>query len=396
MATIGASTAEPLPPPALFNSFFMAGYECSSHRRRDGQRLDLLAGTGHARWAEKDYRQLAGLGIGCARDGLRWHLIEARAGHYQWSSFLPMLKAAQAQNLQVIWDLCHYGVPDDVDVWRPSFVDRFARFAKAVAKLMKEEGITVPFYSPINEISFWSWASGEVGYFAPGVHGRGQEFKHQLVRASIAAIEAIRDEAPGARFVQCDPLIHVLPSSRRTEDIDYAERYRLSQFEAWDLLSGRQWPGLGGQESYLDILGANFYPDNQWYFDGRRILRGDPDYRPFAGMLKEMHQRYQRPILIAETGAEDQARVPWLNYIVDQVLLARERGVPVETICWYPFLDYPGWDDGRYCPTGVFGYADGEGERAAFHPLYLQLKADQARLRIGQGKAVAYQPGPRP
>lgn len=143
---------------ALFNSFVMAGYECSSQRRQDGRRLDLLAATGHARWAHKDYAQLAGLNVRCARDGLRWHLIERSPGRYDWSSFLPMLRAARDHQVQVIWDLCHYGYPDDLDVWRPSFVDRFARFAGAVAGLMSDEGISVPFYSPVNEISFWSWA----------------------------------------------------------------------------------------------------------------------------------------------------------------------------------------------------------------------------------------------
>ena len=35
--------------PRLFDSFFGAGFECSSHRRRDGHQLDLIAATGHDR-----------------------------------------------------------------------------------------------------------------------------------------------------------------------------------------------------------------------------------------------------------------------------------------------------------------------------------------------------------
>lgn len=367
----------------LFQSFLMAGYECSAQRRNNGERLDLLACTGHARWVDSDYRQLAPLGIGCARDGLRWHLIETRPGHYDWSSFLPMLRAARVHGIQVIWDLCHYGYPDGLDIWRPAFVERFARFAGAVARLMKEEGITAPFYSPINEISFWSWAGGDVGYFNPCGQRRGQELKHQLVRASIAAIDAVREHAPDARFVQCEPLIHVVSASKRTDDIDSAEGYRLSQFEAWDLLAGRQWPGLGGREDYLDIIGANFYPHNQWFLQGGKILRGDPEFRPLAGMLAEACRRYQRPVLVSETGAEGDDRVPWLNYVADQIEQLRERGLPIEGLCWYPFLDYPGWDDNRYCPAGVFGYADGEGGRASNHPLHRAMQAVHRRFSGG-------------
>ena len=224
----------------LFSSFVMAGYECSSQRRGDGRRLDLQASSGHAKWVSQDYARLAELGIRCARDGLRWHLIETRPDHYDWRSFLPLLQAARDQGIQVVWDLCHYGYPDDLDIWRPAFVERFARFAGAAARLMVEEGITAATYSPVNEISFWSWAGGEVGYFNPGARGRGQELKHQLVRASIAAIDAIRAHMPDARFVQCEPLIHVIAGTQRAGDISRAEGYRLAQFEAWDLLAGRQ------------------------------------------------------------------------------------------------------------------------------------------------------------
>ncbi|MEE5114701.1 family 1 glycosylhydrolase [Pseudomonas alliivorans] len=360
--------------PGLFKSFFMGGFECSTHRRRDGKRLDLLYSTGHAQWPGKDFVAMENCAIRTVRSGLRWHLIETRPGVYDWGSLLPMLRAARAQGTQVIWDLCHYGYPDDVDIWQPQFVERFARFATAAAQVIKDEGDAMPFYSPINEISFWSWAGGDVGYFNPGAEHRGMELKHQLVRASIAAIEAIRGVAPGARFIQADPLIHVMPATRRNDEIEAAENYRRAQFEAWDLLSGRQWPGLGGRPEYLDVLGANFYPHNQWIFNGRRVMRGEPEYRPFSGMLRELFVRYGRPILVSETGAEDEQRVPWFRYVTDQVKKAVQAGVPVEGICWYPILDYPGWDDGRYCPAGLLGYADGQGQRAAFHPLQVAIR----------------------
>src|ERR671928_46391 len=83
----------------------------------------LLGATGHDALAERDYRQLAGHGIRAARDGVRWHLVEAGApGAHDWSSFLPMLRAAEAAGTQVAWDLCHYGWPDGLDVFSAAFV----------------------------------------------------------------------------------------------------------------------------------------------------------------------------------------------------------------------------------------------------------------------------------
>jgi hypothetical protein len=37
----------PTPTSRLFQSWFIGGFECSTHRRRDGRRLDLLASTCH-------------------------------------------------------------------------------------------------------------------------------------------------------------------------------------------------------------------------------------------------------------------------------------------------------------------------------------------------------------
>jgi len=78
-----------------FDSFFMAGFECSSHRRRDGVRLDLIRATAHDKHALADYRLCAKLGFKTLRDGLRWHLIGKTSGKYDWSSWLPMLEAAE-------------------------------------------------------------------------------------------------------------------------------------------------------------------------------------------------------------------------------------------------------------------------------------------------------------
>ena len=102
------------PPRAArpFASFFLGGFECSSHKRLDGTRLDLLSSTGHADHAARDYACLAEHGIRAARDGLRWHLIERTPGRYDWSSLEAQLRAAHATGTQILWDLCHYGLPE--------------------------------------------------------------------------------------------------------------------------------------------------------------------------------------------------------------------------------------------------------------------------------------------
>jgi beta-glucosidase/6-phospho-beta-glucosidase/beta-galactosidase len=345
-------------------SFFLGGFECSTHRRADGARLDLLASTQHDRFAEEDYRQLAGQDIRTVRDGLRWHLIEVAPGRFDWSSFVPMLHAARKVGTQVIWDLCHYGWPDDLDIWSAAFVDRFASFAGASARLVRDEVDEAPIYCPINEMSFWAWAGGDVARINPFATERGGELKRQLVRATIAAIDAVRAVDPRARFITAEPLIHVTSGSQDPQHIFDADEYRLYQFEATDLLSGRREPELGGRADCLDMLGVNFYPDNQWYLGGPTIPLGHHAYRPLADMLQEAGERYGRPIIISETGAEGSARASWLHYVCEEVRDAQARGVSVAGICLYPILDYPGWDNDRVCQVGLLGQVDADGQRA--------------------------------
>src|SRR4029453_13258000 len=92
----------------LFDSFFQGGFECSTHRLRSGKRLDEIAATGHDTFAIQDYRRLQQQGMGTPREGLRWHLVEARSGKYDFTSALSLIRAADESDMQLIWDLCHY------------------------------------------------------------------------------------------------------------------------------------------------------------------------------------------------------------------------------------------------------------------------------------------------
>ena len=352
----------------LFQSFAIGGFECATHKRRDGRRLDLIAATLHDRNVASDYRLLSAHGIRTARDGLRWHLIECQPGHYDWSSFVPMLRAARDEGMQVIWDLAHWGWPDGLDIWGPDFVPRFADFAAAVAKIVRAETGCTPFYTPVNEISFWSWAGGSLGYISPLASGRGSELKRILVRAAIAAMEAIRAVEPQSRFVHSEPAINVLPRSSSPDDQRAASSYTLAQFEALDMMSGRLDPDLGGRSDYIDIIGVNYYLHNQWTDGDLPIAIDHPEYKPLHVLLGDTYRRYDRPIFIAETGIEGDPRPAWLRIVANEVATACRCGVPVEGICSYPIVDYPGWDDDRHCPTGLFGYVDDEGRRPVYEP----------------------------
>ena len=366
--------------PDLFRSFFLGGFECSTQRRADGRRLDLVVGTRHDLHAEEDYRQLAEHGIRAARDGARWHLIEATPGRYDWGPVLPLLRAAERAGVQVVWDLCHYGWPDGLDIFSAAFVERFARYAAAFARLHLDQTGRPPMVCPVNELSFFSWCGGDMRGFNPSTAGRGGELKRQLVRVALAGTEAVRRAAPGATIFAIDPIINIVP--RRGHDPRPVEAHNEGQWEAWDMLVGRLAPELGGHPDAFDVMGVNYYWNNQWLDHTEPLSPFDAArYTPVRELFARAHARYGKRIFLAETSIEGWPRAAWLQYISEEVRGAIRAGVPMEGMCLYPVLSHMGWDEDRYCPNGLFELEPHHhGRRLVHAPLAQELRRQQAEF----------------
>ncbi|HEX2802768.1 MAG TPA: hypothetical protein VHN55_02105 [Sphingomicrobium sp.] len=366
-----------------FASFFQAGFECSSHRRRDGVRLDLIRATGHDRHVLDDYRRCREFGLLTVRDGLRWHLIEKSPGKYDWSSWMPALEAAEEAGLQVIWDLFHYGSPDHIDQADSGFPQRFTDFALAALEVRESVTGRPPLVCPLNEINFLSWAVDDGYVPRVGPEERGW-FKRQLVATAISASRAIRERWPEATIIGAEPLIHVAPHDRRPATVSAALQNLEGMYQAYDWILGLAEPQMGGDRSLIDVIGLNFYPHNQWYFEGPTIPMGHHEYRPLADMLAEMAERYRKPVMLSETGAEGSGRPAWLHYVCDEVRDALSRGVPIEGVCLYPITAYPGWDNSRHCDVGLFSSIVANGERHVYQPLAEELHRQKALFGIRQ------------
>lgn len=371
----------------LFRSFWLAGFESACHINRQGMRLDLMSATQHDRELEADYARVKELGFGAVRESVRWHLVD-RGRRLDFSTVRPMLEAAQRQGVQILWTLCHYGWPEDVALLSAGFVERFARYCGAMARLVSELDDAVPFYTPINEISFFAWAAGEKEYMYPFMHGRGGELKRQLVRAAVAGMEAILEVEPRARFIHVDPLIHVVTPRGRPDLARAAADQRASQFDAWDMLTGGLHPELGGRPCYLDVIGVNFYHANEWEYPDQRLrwedTPRDPRWIPLHRLLEEVHTRYGRPILISETSHFGAGRCRWLREVVQEASAARAAGVPLEGLCIYPIIDRPDWDDPTlWHNSGLWDLRqaeDGRLERVPCSEYLAELREAQARI----------------
>jgi hypothetical protein len=279
------ATSRRTTPRALFEGFFLGGFECSCQKLADGRRLDLLATTRHDELVDRDYARLRSVGN--------------------------------------------------------------------------------PFEA-----------------------ARGVELKAQLVRAAIEAIEAIRAVLPDARFLQPEPVIAIVPAREHPKTWARVESDNLLQYQAWDMLTGRVWPSLGGRPEYLDIVGVNFYPDNQFMLDGTTIRCGDERYTPFSRILLDVWERYRRPMIVSETGSEGAHRAPWLRYVAGECRAALRQGCDLHGVTLYPVVNHPGWADDRHCHNGLWDYAGADGERAADPDMLAELRAQTPRLTAARAEML--------
>jgi beta-glucosidase/6-phospho-beta-glucosidase/beta-galactosidase len=366
---MASQIANPQPPPeadeGVFPTFFMAGFECSTFVWKDGQRKDYVVLTGHDRHLEQDYDRVMELGIGTVREAIRWHLVDRGGGRYDWDTVRRVIDSANHCRLTVIWDLCHYGFPDDLDPFHNDAVKRFADYCRAAAELVASQRAKDRFFTPVNEITFFSGAATDMGWMYPFAKGRYPEFKRAMCRMAIAGANAIRQIDPTARMVHVDPLIYAVPPPDHPDMADEAkEETYVKAFEAWDVLSGRLQPELGGSPEILDIVGVNVYNFSQAQMneDGSRAVLGpqDPRRKPLSEMLKFAWDRYRRPIIIGETSGYQDKRAEWLRMTLEESLKALNAGVDLQGICLYPCVDIQDWNTGEWAKIGIYDIEDGE------------------------------------
>ncbi|MDQ3189950.1 MAG: NAD(P)-binding protein [Pseudomonadota bacterium] len=338
----------------LFESFWIGGFEGADHVNGSGQPLDPGAATGHIDQIDHDYEFLRRVGICVVRESLGWRLTETANG-FDFTRLHRLIGAAQRSGTQILWTLSHYGVPPDVDYLDEGFVERFARFAEAAAREIKRlsgHSGPAPIYTPINEINFLSYAVAETGLMFPhcgdpAAQSLGYQIKRRLVRASLAATEAIRRVEPRARMMIVDPLVHVIAPDGSPELATEAALVQEYQWQSWDMITGRMDPELGGNIAALDIVGVNHYHSSQWEVGtGHRLQWHLRDSRraPLSSLLASAHERFHCPIAVTETSHVGCGRAQWFDEMAAEVLRARRRGVPVEGFCLYPIVDRCDWE----------------------------------------------------
>jgi beta-glucosidase len=339
--------------------YFATGIENSYPTLRDGSRVDQMAQCGHAtRWAE-DFALVRELGAHALRYGPAYYLVHTGPDRYDWSSADDPLEHLRLSGIEVIADLCHFGVPD----WLGGFQDAafpvlFAEYARTFARRYP----WIRYYTPVNEIfvcasfsalnGWWNECQTSDTAFVRAI--RNMCMAHEL------AVEAILSERPDAVIVQSESLEHFHHAGERS--VTHAERWNAFKFLALDLTLGHPLaPGMAGFLNRHGVpsndlsffrerravghrwLGTDFYPtcEHRVASTGRcTTARRGKGYRALA---TEYWHRYRIPLFHCETNRPATHAPRWLAEQWNDVSALRASGIPVHGFTWYSLTDQMDW-----------------------------------------------------
>jgi len=367
------------------------GIECSAPLIAGGLRRDELLLTDHWNRVEQDLDLVVELGITHLRYGIPFHVVARDPDALDWTWTDAAMAAIRDRPIEPIVDLLHFGVPDDIaGIGDPRLIDRYRAYARTFA----ERYPWVRWYTPVNEPYITALHSARLGWWNERLttHDAFVAALANVAACAVIGSRIIRERRPDAIFVQsdaCDALRPIEPAA--AEIARFREERELLGF---DLTYGhlpspemQAWlseNGLTGDQ--LDwfmehgtaegaIVGLDYYPNNE------RIVLADgteePDTRAgFAALGRRYHERYRRPIMLAETNSTSDLAVGWLEETWNETVALAESGVPVAGYCWYSLTDQVDWDTCLREPNGTvnsLGLVDLDRARRPVARLYEEL-----------------------
>ena len=338
---------------------FATGIENSYPTLATGARVDQMEKCGHyARW-EEDFALVRELGLSALRYGPAYYRTHVAPDRYDWDSAdAPMLRLREL-GIEVIADLCHFGVPS----WLGGFQDAafpvlFADYARTFARRYP----WVKYFTPVNEIFIFASFSALRGWWNECESSDAAFVRalRNLCMAHELAVEAILAERPQAIIVQGESIEHFHAAGRSsTKETD-----RLNGIKqlSLDLTLGHE---LGhGMAAYLNDhgvtsndlsffrerravgqrwLGTDYYQtcEHRVYATGRSTTSRSAI--GFHGLATQYYRRYGIPLFHCETNRVSSQAVRWLDRQWSDVLALRASGVPVRGFTWYSLTDQIDW-----------------------------------------------------
>ncbi|HLL61786.1 MAG TPA: glycosyltransferase [Propionibacteriaceae bacterium] len=390
-------TSARLVPPS--STPLIAGFESTYLPLHE---IDIVESTRHDHHWRQDLSDLRGH-VRSLRYPIRWHRVEAEPGRYDWSATDAILAHLHELGLSPIVDLVHH---TSYPAWLHDglrdrrFGPAFVRFTAAVAERYPWLEAYTLFNEPFSTLSF----AGHEALWPP--YDTGLEGMARLVTNVLPALSEAagiwRQLCPSAQHVWVDTCEHhecapgtaeqhvALVNDRRHVFLDLALGHDLDLSRPYlgALVRAGAEAALAVPPLQVDVLGLDYYPFHEWWYDDAGGRAPSPFPLGFARIAELYADRYGLPMMLTETNLRGfpSDRASWLRYMVEQCELAVARGVPLTGLCWYPHVDSADWDSllarpaGRIDPVGVV-CATGGGRQDTLFTTAWRTAAAGARSR---------------
>jgi beta-glucosidase/6-phospho-beta-glucosidase/beta-galactosidase len=339
-------------------------------------RQDELAKTRHYDCWREDFDLLQELGIKHLRYGPPYFSTHLGAGRYDWAFADETLRTLRDQQVTVIADLCHFGVPG----WIGNFQNRewpplFAEYAAAFARRYP----WVRFFTPVNEIFVAATFSAQFGWWNERLttdRAFVTALKH-LCQANLLAMHAILRTQPDAIFIQSESTQYFHADGPASAE--HARVHNEKRFLSLDLTYGHH-VNVTMYEYLLDngmtrdeyhwflehhlknrcVMGNDYYATNETTVHRDGTVSQSGEVFGYFPITQQYFARYRLPVMHTETnGLGGKQAVHWLNKEWANVHRLKQDGVPLVGFTWYSLQDQVDWDtglrenNGRVNPLGL-------------------------------------------
>jgi beta-glucosidase/6-phospho-beta-glucosidase/beta-galactosidase len=338
---------------------FATGIENSYPTLQSGTRIDQMEKCGHyARW-EEDFALVRDLGLNALRYGPPYYRTHVAPDRYDWDSADAPMARLRELGIEVIADLCHFGVPSWLGGFQdPAFPVLFADYARSFARRYP----WVRYFTPVNEIFICADFSALRGWWneCDANDAAFVRAMRNLCMAHELAVEAILAERPDAIIVQGESIEHFHPAGRAA--VKEADRLNGIKHLSLDLTMGHELaPGMAAYLSDHGVtsndlsffrerravgqrwLGTDYYLTCEHRVSANGRLTTCRNGLGFRALATQYHQRYGVPLFHCETNRVSAQAVRWLDAQWNDTVALIAAGVPVRGFTWYSLTDQIDW-----------------------------------------------------
>jgi beta-glucosidase len=340
---------------------FATGIENSYPTIAGGVRIDQMEKCGHYDHWREDLELVREQGLNYLRWGPALHRTFLGPDSYEFEWCDEVLNEMREQDLHVILDLCHFGVPD----WMGNFQNEdfphyFAEYAGAFA----DRYPWIKYWTPVNEILITTLFSAKYGWWNEMQTSDAAYVRATInvCRANLLAMQAILKHVPDGIFIQSESSEYTHPA--RPDLIKSAKFFNERRFLPLDLTYGHQVSAPiyrylmanGMKEADYDffmnqnyrfrcIMGTDYYVTNEHLLKPDFTTIASGEFFGYYVIAKQYYDRYGLPLMHTETNIrEEEGSVQWLWKEWNTLLRLRQDGVPIVGFTWYSLIDQIDWD----------------------------------------------------